>query len=136
MADKFEEKYLDVLENIEFALVQVYHAHEEMTDWDAREAVNALIRTYKAEMRGRNAPSLRLNEFAQEAYDGVKAMCEWRLGRGEMLDEKGKPMDLPMTPKTVDEIIRCLNRVLRSIELWQKEGGRRGYFDFASPFVR
>lgn len=39
MAETFEEKYEDVLQNIEFALVQAYGAHPEMTDWDAREAV-------------------------------------------------------------------------------------------------
>ena len=64
MPDKFEDKYLDVLHNIEIALVRSYEEHAEMTDWDAREAVNRLIRTYKAEIRGRGSPSIRLNAVA------------------------------------------------------------------------
>jgi len=39
-------------------------------------------------------------------------------------------------PKTLDEIIACLQRILRSIELWQRERGQRGYYDFVSQFVR
>lgn len=135
MPEKFEEKYEDVLQNIEFALVQVYRAHKEMTDWEARDAVNALIRTYKAELHRRGMPSLHLNPLAREVYDNVKGMCEWRLGREQMLEEKGRPMNLPLTPKTLDEIIACLQRVLRSIELWQRERGRRGYYNFVSGFV-
>ncbi len=138
MPEKFEEQYADVLQNIEFALVQVYNAHDEMMDFDAREAVNGLIRTYKAQARGRGEPALRLNAFQQEAYVRVKAMCEWRMGRseGKWEDEGGKPVDLPMTPKTVDEIIACLQRILRSIEMWNREGGRRGYYEFVREFVR
>ena len=48
----------------------------EMVDFDAHEAVKALIRAYKAEARGRGAPSVRLNVFQQEAYDSVKVMCD------------------------------------------------------------
>jgi len=136
VAETFEEKYEDVLQNIEFALVQVYREHKEMTDWEARDAVNALIRTYKAELRGRTAPSLQLKPLVQKAYDSVQGMCEWRLGREHMVDENKQPVDLEMKPQTVDEIIACLQRVLRSIELWQKEGGRRGYFNFVSQFVQ
>ncbi len=135
MPKAFEEKYIDVLHNIETALAFTYRDRDEMTDWDARDAMNALIRTYKAEARGRAAPPLKLNPLAQTTYENVKMICEWRLGRAIILTEDGKPPpDMP-SPKTLDEIIACLQRVLRSIELWQKEGGRRGYFNFVSQFL-
>ncbi len=35
-----------------------------------------------------------------------------------------------------EEMIACLHRILRSIELWQKEGGRRGYYNFVNQFIR
>ncbi len=135
MAEKFEEKYEDVLQNIEFALAQVYRAHPEMTDFEAHDAMNALIRTYQAEARRHTPLVVKLKPLAQEAYDGVRAMCEWRLGREELLDENEKPADLPMTPKMVDEIVLCLKRIQRSIENWNKRGGRRGYFDFVKGFL-
>lgn len=136
MVDKFEDKYLDVLHNIETALVHSYEEHAEMTDWDAHEAVNALMRTYKAELRGRATPSVRLNAIAQDAFTNVKKMCDWRLGRATILTEDGKLPDFEMTLKTLDEIIACLQRIQRSIEMWQKEGGRRGYYNFARQFLK
>ena len=132
---EFEEEYQDVLHNIETALVQAYREHDEMTDWDALTAVNGLIRTYTAEERSRKTPTLRLAPLAQEAYDGVQLMCEWRLGRGHMADEAGQAIDMGIKPKTVAEIVACLKRIRKSIELWQKEGGRRGYFNFISQFI-
>ena len=135
MPDPFEEKYLDVLHNIETALVHTYDEHKEMTDWEARDAIHALMRAYKAETRGRIAPTMSLNPRAQEAFTNVKMMCDWRLGRATLLTEDGKPPDVEIPPKTVDEIILCLQRILRSIEIWQKEGGRRGYYNFVREYV-
>ncbi len=136
--DTFDEKYLDVLQNIEFALMSIYRAHSEMTDWDALDAVQAMIRSFTAETRKQPTPAFRLRPIAQEAYDAVKGVCEWRLGRApaELTGEQGQPIDMPMTAKTFDEIIACLKRIRRSIQMWQKEGGRRGYFNFVSQFVK
>ncbi len=33
-------------------------------------------------------------------------------------------------------MIACLKRIRSSIQLWNKEGGRRGYLNFVSQFVR
>jgi hypothetical protein len=135
MPDQFEDKYLDVLHNIETALVHAYEEHAEMTDWETRDAVKALMRAYKAELNKRVAPPLNLKPLVQSAYDDVKMICDWQLGRATLLTEDGKiPAELP-SPKTLDEIIACLQRILRSIELWQKEGGRRGYYKFVSQFL-
>ena len=132
---KLEEAFEDVLQNLEFALVQVYREYEEMTDWEAETAVSSLIRTYTAEERGRKPPNLRLKPLAQEAYDNVQAMCEFRLGRSEMEEESGKVVDLPIEPIAVSDLILCLKRIRKSIQLWHKEGGRRGYFEFVAQFL-
>ncbi|HEX6385877.1 MAG TPA: hypothetical protein VF177_14500 [Anaerolineae bacterium] len=131
----FEEEYQDVLQNIEFALVQVYREHDDMTDWEAEQAINGLIRTYTAEERSRSEPNLRLQPLAEEAYDRVVAMCEWRLGRTQLVDESGEEVDLLIEPVTVSEMVDCLKRVRRSIQMWRKEGGRRGYFEFVGQFL-
>ena len=123
MPDPFEDKYLDVLHNIETALVHAYDEHAEMTDWEARAAVNALIRTYKAELRGRATPSLKLNPLAQEAYATVKIMCSVRLGRAAILTEDGKPPDDLPPPKTLDEMIACNAFCARSRCGRRKAGG-------------
>jgi hypothetical protein len=135
MPESFEEEYEDVLQNIEFALVQVYRAHPEMTDWDAQEAVNGLIRAYQAEAGKKPIPRLKLSNLQQETFDLVKHMCEWRLGREQMSNDQGTSADAEMEPKTLEEIVACLKRVRRSIETWNKELGRRGYYDFVSEYV-
>ena len=135
MGESFEEKYEDILQNIEFGIVQVYRAHPEMTDAEALNAVGAAIRFYQAEASKRNPPALRLSPLAQEAFNSVKAMCEWRMGRTHMLDEKNQPVDVEMTPKTVDEILACLKRIRRSIGFWNRRGGRQGYLNYVIEFL-
>jgi hypothetical protein len=133
---KFEEKYLDVLQNIEFGIVNVYRQQPELTDWDAMDAVEALLRHYTAEARNRTPPTARLSELSQPVFDSLKAMCEWRLGREHLLNQDDRPVGLDMEPKTVDEIIACLKRIRRSIRFWEKKGGRQGYLNFVSEFVK
>jgi hypothetical protein len=41
-----------------------------------------------------------------------------------------------MEPKTIDEIIACLKRIRKSINRWNKVGGRQGYLIFVSDFIR
>lgn len=136
MPETFEEKYEDVLQNIEFALMQLYHVHPEMLDWDALEGVGALIRVYQAEARNKPPPALKLKALHQEIFDSVQAMCEWRLGRGQLPDKQVGAADAQPAPRTVVEIVECLKRVRRSIELWTKELGRRGYYEFVGGYVR
>ena len=133
----FEERYEDVLQNLEFGIVQVYHNHPEMTDWEALAAIEALLRTYRAEAKGRQASPPSLNPLAEEVYDLVETMCEWRLGREMPFSNKeGEPMELPLEPITLDELIACLKRIRKSINFWNREGGRQGYLTFVSQFVR
>ena len=132
---KVEEEFEDVLQNLEFALVQVYRAYNEMTDWEAETAVAALIRTYNAEAQRRTPPNLNLKPLAQEAYDNVQAMCEIRLGRLTLANESGEALDIPIEPISVNELLLCLKRIRKSVQRWNKEGGRRGYFEFVGRFL-
>jgi hypothetical protein len=142
----FEEKYLDVLQNIEFGIVSVYRKHPEMVDWDALKAIETLIREYQAEQTGRPLPAIVLKPLSQEVHESVKAMCEWRLGRSQAVvkEEKKsffkfrakKSAEIPIEPKTVEEIILCLKRIRKSVEHWNRRGGRQGYLDFISEFVK
>jgi hypothetical protein len=132
---KLEEEFEDVLQNLEFALVQVYRIHDEMTDWESETAVASLIRTYTAEERGRKPPNLRLKPLEQEAYDNVQAMCELRLGRSQLRDDSGEGIDFFGEPIAVSDLVLCLKRIRKSIQLWRKEGGRRGYFEFVDQFL-
>jgi len=131
----FEDQYLDVLHNIESGILMVYRTQPELADFDVENALNALIRQYNAEMKGRSASPAQLNPLAQAVYDSVRIMCEWRLGRGEIVHTKdGASLPQP-PPIQTDEIIACLKRVRKSVQYWNKEGGRRGYLTFVEEYV-
>jgi hypothetical protein len=134
VTESFEDQYLDVLQNIESALVHAYRENPYMNDYEADRAVDALIRTYQAEMNGRERPTLKLNPSALSAYTDIKWMTDFRLGREKMKTMKHMgDLQLDRT-LSLPEIIACLKRVLRSIRMWNKKGGRRGYFNFIDQF--
>jgi len=62
-------------------------------------------------------------------YDRIREMCQWRLGRTEITlsDEFTR---LKPEPISVDEIMDCLKRIGKSVDLWNKQGGRQGYLYF------
>lgn len=131
----FEERYQDVLQNIEFGIIRVYRDHPGMTDWEALSAIEALLDTYRAEAKGRQATPPSLDSLAQEVYEMVKVVCEWRLGREKFYDKEGEPAEIPVEPITLDELMACLKRVRKSINRWSRQGGRQGYLTFVSQFI-
>jgi hypothetical protein len=52
---QIEEEYQDVLQNIEFAIVQVYREDRTLLDSDVLESLEALQRYYQAQARQRSA---------------------------------------------------------------------------------
>lgn len=133
--EDFEEKYMDVLQNIEFGIVSVYHQHGDLVDYDIDEALNILIREYKADQTGKSFDPPTSAPLVRAVYESTKEMCEWRLGRGnppvgrDILLEKPEPVSL-------DEMIACLKRVRKSVQIWRKQGGRQGYLHFIEQYVR
>jgi hypothetical protein len=130
----FEDEYFDVLQNIEFAIIQVYHRDQSLVDYDVEKAINALIQTYKRPNQ-RQAPKLGPNSLAEEVYEAVKVMCDWRLG-AEMRRSPGDYNPPPdIEPLSVDEIIACLKRIRRSVQNWTKRSVRRGYLEFIDQYI-
>lgn len=132
----FEEEYADVLQNLEFGIVRIYQKQPEMTDYNAMDGIEGLIRKYIAEERKTEPRPIRFTELAEKAFHSVEAMCEMRLGRAAMTDaETGKEIT-GLPPITTNELILCLKRIKKSINFWNKQGGRQGYLNYVSNFVR
>ena len=124
----FEDKYLDVLQNIEMAIVSVYREHHDLLHYDVDKVLNLLWTEYRNEQQGRTTSTAKLGERPQMVYDRVKESCEWRLGL-----RKEKPRGwFVAQPQTIsiDEIMDCLKRIRKSVDLWNKQGGRQGYLYF------
>lgn len=125
----FEDEYIDVLQNIEMAIVSVYRKNHNLLDYDVDKVLNLLWTEYRNEKQGRTASAPKLGDNAQLVYDRVKQMCEWRLGRVEasMSDELVR---VNPQPSSIDKIMDCLKRIRKSVDLWNKQGGRQGYLYF------
>jgi len=135
-SDSITDRFQDVLQNIEFAIVDTYRRHREMSDYDVERALEVLMDAYSGERIGRPPRSFRLSETEKRLVDEMRAMSEWRLGRAD------PPVDMPLEadqpgpePITVDEIILCLKRILKSVKTWNKGGGMRGYLSFIVQYV-
>lgn len=123
-----EEEYLDVLQNIEYAIISVYREYPDLLDCDVDKALNALWMEYRAEGQGKSKTPPPFSANQQKVYDRVKTMCEWRLGRTAFETEDGKA--IKPEPLTLEAIQACLKRIRKSVDLWTKQGGRQGYLYF------
>ncbi len=131
-----EDEYQDVLQNIEFAIINIYHRHPNLLDYDVETVLSALLRYYKAEQRNRQPPTIPLTELRQELYDSIKGMCDWRLGREELTRQTEKTTLPNPAPISLAEMIVCLKRIRKSVKTWSKKGGRQGYLTFVEQFIR
>jgi hypothetical protein len=129
---KFGEKNLDVLQNIEFGVVDVYRADRSLLDVDVKDAIDALARHYHAEEEQRRPPALNLSDRARRVFASVQEMCEWRLGKAPLPGE----IEMPASAIPVSEIVACLREIQKSIPRWSRQGGRQGYLDFVSQYMR
>jgi len=126
-----EDQYLDVLQNIEFAIVDEFRRDPAMLDLNVREAVNVLARQYESEEEGRTPPRAQMTDRTRAVFDAVRAVCEWRLGRprGPVPATKNDP------PITAAEMAACLKRIRKSVDRWSKESGPRGYLNFVRQYI-
>lgn len=136
--DTFEDRYLDVLQNIEFSIVHVYSNDPDLTDWQALQAIEALINEYQAESKGRTAVPSLTDPLVEQTYRVLKHICEWRLGRDDVFQKSDGDGEVigSVTPPAItrEELLACLKRVRKSIKRWSKRGGRQGYLVFVSQF--
>ena len=130
-----EEEYMDVLQTIESTIIRTYREHRNVTDYDVLRAFEVLVDDYSGEKIGRAQRVVRLSETERVLIDSIRTILDWRLGRSNaLLDESGEPIASPR-PITVDEVIMCLKRLVKSAKMWDKEGGQRGYLDFIAQYI-
>jgi hypothetical protein len=60
-------------------------------------------------------------------------MCEFRLGRENL---GSNVQAISIEKKTADEILACLRKIRKSVDRWNKQGGKQGYLQFVSEFVK
>jgi hypothetical protein len=131
-----EDKHLDVLQNIEFAIMQVYQEKPDLIDIEVMTAIETLSRLYDAEAQGRSGTSRSLKGTTAQVAEQVKSVCEMRLRRVSIDDQAEQISEEEMAPKTLIDIVDCLKRIQSSIKFWTKKSGRQGYLNFVSQFFQ
>ncbi len=132
----FEDDYADVLQNIEFGIVMSWRSCPDLCDHDVMRVLEAAIDTYVAEKIGRQPRPISLSDAEKTMMENVRRMCEWRLGRARISDDPLMQEEVAPEPKTVDEILLCLKRIVKSVKSWNKTGGRQGYLNFIVQYVQ
>lgn len=130
---RIEEEHQDVLQNIEFAVANLYRRNPDMTDYAVQRTYEALVQSYSAEVTGRVVKPVSPEGVEAELLRNVRTVCEWRLGRGTMpvADDGAAECD----PIDVPTLVLCLKRLVKSVQKWTKHGGRQGYLRFMTQFV-
>jgi hypothetical protein len=121
-----EELYLDVLMNIELPVIEVFREHPELLDFQVDEGLRALMSRYKAEERGEEITPPRVKGLALLIFEAVLDSTELMLGRPEKVMDT---IDLPT-------LLNCLSRIRKSVKLWTKQGGSRGYLNFLMTVLK
>ena len=67
-----------------------------------------------------------------DLYEAVHGTCEWQLGRG---GPNGAADKQEPEPIKTEEIVLCLRRLLKSVNMWNGSGGRTGYLDFIVQYI-
>jgi hypothetical protein len=124
------EGHIDVMQNIEFAVVQVWKEHRNLTNYNVMRAYDAAIDYYRAEARGQTPKPVNLVGIEATLWDHFLPMCEWRLGRQTDPKEEGP------TPISPDEMVSCLRKLRKSVDFWTKQGGRQGYLQYIEQFIK
>ncbi len=131
-----EEEYQDVMQNLEFAVMKVSRQNPTMTDYFITDAYEALITHYAAETNGRTPAKPRLTGLALDVFNSVKNVCEWRLGRSTYEAAEKQGGTILDDPLSTEILVKCLKRLHKSQKYWTQEGGRQGYQNYISQFIR
>ena len=127
---KFEEQYLDVLQNIEVAIIEAYQENLELTDRDVEQILKTVISIYE-DMNHLELIIKGVQPKLTPLFKQLKLHCDFRLGLSALDDIYLDREDCI----TKEEVINCLQRIVCSLNTWTKKKGARGYLNFIKRFI-
>jgi len=116
----FVNDNLDLLQNIEFGIISVYRENNKIRDVDVQKALKILIDQTRKRINGQ--PS-SIPDSSGIEYTIVDAVSEILKIRGDSYDE-------------LKSHIFAFKRINKSVKLWTKKRGIRGYLKFIDNFIQ
>ena len=135
-----EDRHPDILQNIEFAIVNVYRDDPGLRDNDVIKALDALISHTQRLAMGRESSPPDLLPSSEDVYNAVVGILDFRSEtdeEDEQETEERRPRFSRALRKTTREDIylACLRKIHKSAKRWNRERGERGYLDFVSNYI-
>lgn len=118
-----EDKYLDILQNIEFIIHKIYREQGNITDKHVETALDYLIEMGKAQMDLPSKFLTKLPPNVQNIVDAIDAILEMREA---FTKNKEQLMDR----------LKCIYRILDSVRTHYDPKDDCSYLDFIGQFVR
>lgn len=118
-----EDKYLDILQNIEFIIHKIYREQGNITDKHVETALDYLIEMGKAQMDLPSKFLTKLPPNVQNIVDAIDVIFEMREA---FTKNKEQLMDR----------LKCIYRILDSVRTHYDPKDDCSYLDFIGQFVR
>lgn len=135
-----EDRHPDILQNIEFAIVNIYRDDPSLRDIDVIKALEALISHIQRLAIGRESAQPELPPPSEAVFDAVVGILEFRSGLDEEAEEdttQRRPRFSRALRKTTQEDIylACLRKIHKSAKRRNRERGAQGYLEFVSNHI-
>jgi len=111
------EKYIGILQPLEAVVSSYNHQHPELHDHDVLHVYEALIKDVRAKLTNFPQPQHNLRVVSNTLYVFLNTFVI------EMQNSY-----------SYEEIQQCLKQLEKSVKLWNRELGSRGYLNFISKF--
>ncbi len=122
MQDRWINEHLDLLQNIEFAIVQADKSTPGLLDKHAEEGLRLVIQRRTAAARGNSVKPLPEQGKSAAVAEMVEEILQMRKG----LKSKETPED----------VLRALKEIRASVRRHTRIDGPRGYLNFIHRFVK
>lgn len=131
---RWKDEDLPALRELETAVVELWRKHPDMTDYVASRAFEGAFQIYRALSRGHEPKPPAASGLDAVAFSLVRTVCEKLLtdGPAPMKNNPRGDTDPVPLPKLVEYLRELQNSVRRHTQL----GGRQGYLNFVSGFLK
>lgn len=115
---EFAEEYVEVLQLLEVLVARFYRQHPQMYDLDVLYVYEALLKRIKAKLTNFPLPQNNLKGVSNDIY----------VLQLKFLEEMENFYSLK-------EIQECLKLLEKSLKLWSREHGSKGYLNYIAQFI-
>ncbi|MCW7552764.1 hypothetical protein NX722_08935 [Endozoicomonas gorgoniicola] len=123
------EEYEDVLQNLEFPIMNYFRRNSALQDTEVKRSLEATIEHYRAEYAKRAPKNMHLSNVEQRIMRRIDLEAVIAI-----TDHFAYQFNPENFVKTSEELQKCLKRIIKSVDRWHSLGGQQGYLNFTSQF--